>query len=234
MFIGQPMRLHALGPVDGVRATMSWAICKRSKSTFTTDSGGYMSVRTLLAAVASEVVVCVKCPLCKSRRNAVPGEGSLRAKVLFVGEAPGGSEDAVGRPFIGAAGKFLEELLSQSGLKRESVFITNVVKCRPPKNRKPHQLEIQTCTPYLLRQIKIIKPRFIVALGSTSAGYLLPEAGLPFSSITRTHGHFFKGQLADQKVTIFATFHPAAVLRGGKYREEITADFALLKKELEK
>jgi uracil-DNA glycosylase len=193
-----------------------------------------MSARTLLAAVASEVAICVKCPLCRSRKNAVPGEGDLRAKAFFVGEAPGNSEDAAGRPFIGAAGKFLEELLEQIGSKRKNLFITNVVKCRPPKNRKPHQLEIQTCTPYLLRQIKIIKPRIIVTLGSTAAEYLLPEGGLPFSSITQVHGHFYKGQLAGQKVTIFATFHPAAVLRGGQYKEEIVADFARLKRELEK
>jgi len=190
-----------------------------------------MSVRKLLAAVASEVVVCVKCPLCKSRKNAVPGGGSLRAKILFVGEAPGSSEDAVGRPFVGAAGKLLDRLLGQSGLKRKSVFITNVVKCRPPKNRKPHRLEIQTCTPYLIRQIKIIRPGLIVALGSTAAGYLLPEAGLPFSKITQIHGRFHEGRLDDQKVALFATFHPAAILRGGKYRQEITNDFALLRKD---
>jgi len=187
-----------------------------------------------LAVVASEVAVCEKCPLSKSRTNAVPGEGNLRAKVFFVGEAPGSSEDVAGRPFVGAAGKFLEELLSQIGLKRKNVFITNIVKCRPPKNRKPHQLEIQTCTPYLLRQIKVIKPRFIVALGSTAAGYLLPKAGLPFSKITQVHGRSYEASLDAQKVTIFATFHPAAVLRGGQYKEEITADFALLRKQLEK
>ncbi len=199
-----------------------------------TQDGDRLSASKLLAVVASEVAVCVKCPLWKSRKNAVPGEGSLRAKVSFVGEAPGSSEDAVGRPFVGAAGKFLEELLGQIGLKRKRVFITNVVKCRPPKNRKPHRLEIQICTPYLLRQIKIIKPRLIAALGSTSASYLLDEAGLPFSSITQIHGQFYEAHLTGQKVTIFATFHPAAVLWGGKYKKEIIADFALLKEELEK
>lgn len=136
--------------------------------------------------------------------------------------------------FVGAAGKFLEELICQNGLKRKSVFITNIVKCRPPKNRKPHQLEIKTCTPYLIRQVKIIKPSLIVALGSTAAGYLLPKAGLPFSKITQIHGRFYEASLDGQEVTIFATFHPAAVLRGGQYKEEITADFALLRKQLEK
>lgn len=193
-----------------------------------------MPARKLLAAVASEVVVCEKCPLSKSRTNAVPGEGNLRAEVFFVGEAPGSSEDIAGRPFVGAAGKFLEELFGQIGLKRKNLFITNIVKCRPPKNRKPHQLEIQTCTPYLLRQIKIIKPRFIVALGSIAASYLLPKAGLPFSKITQVHGRAYEAILNGQKVTLFATFHPAAVLRGGQYREEIAADFARLKRELKK
>ena len=193
-----------------------------------------LSARTLLAEVASEVIVCVKCPLCKSRKNAVPGEGSIRAKMFFVGEGPGKTEDALGRPFVGSAGKFLEELLGQIGLNRKSMFITNIVKCKPPRNRKPHQLEIQTCTPYLIRQIKIIKPRLIVALGSTAVGYLMPKAGLPFSKITQVHGRSYEAILNGQKVTLFATFHPAAVLRGGQYREEIVADFARLKRELEK
>lgn len=193
-----------------------------------------MSASKLLAVVASEVVVCVKCPLCRSRKNAVPGEGSLHANVLFVGEAPGNMEDASSRPFVGTAGKFLEGLLGEIGVKRKEVFITNVVKCRPPKNRKPHRLEIQICTPYLLRQIKIIEPRLIVALGSTSASYFLEEAGLPFSRITQVHGQFYKACLAGRNVTIFVTFHPAAVLRGRKYKKEITTDFARLKEELEK
>lgn len=187
-----------------------------------------------MTAVASEVVVCEKCPLSKSRTNAVPGEGNLRAKVFFVGEAPGSSEDVAGRPFVGAAGKFLEELFDQIGLKRKNVFITNIVKCRPPKNRKPHQPEVQTCTPYLMRQIKIIKPRLIIALGSTAAGYLLPKAGLPFPKITQVHGQFHEARLNGQKITLFATFHPAVVLHGEKYRKEIIDDFRLLKRELKK
>lgn len=197
-------------------------------------TAGSMPAGTMMAVLASEVVVCIKCPLCKCRKKAVPGDGNIRAKVLFVGEAPGSSEDVAGRPFVGAAGKFLNELLGQIGLERKGVFITNIVKCRPPKNRKPNQLEIQTCTPYLIRQIRIIKPRLIVALGSTAASYLMPKAGLPFSKITQDHGQFHETSLNGQKVKLFTTFHPAAVLRGGQYREEIIADFRLLGRELTK
>ena len=122
--------------------------------------------KELLAAVASEVTVCTKCLLWKTRRNAVPGEGSAKSKIMLIGEAPGRSEDAQGRPFVGAAGKFLGELLSEISVSREDVFITNVVKCRPPGNRALKSLEVQTCTPYLDRQMRIIKPKIIVALGN--------------------------------------------------------------------
>jgi len=193
-----------------------------------------MCGQSLLNGVASEIVVCTLCPLSKSRKNAVPGEGNPRARIMLVGEAPGSSEDLQGRPFVGAAGKFLETLLSKVGLSREDVFISNIVKCRPPGNRAPRPDEIQTCTPYLERQIKIIKPDFLVTLGSCATAYVLSGAHLPFTGITATRGKIFETALHGMRMTVFPTFHPAAALYSPKYKEQITADFEFLKKELEK
>jgi DNA polymerase len=193
-----------------------------------------LSKKELLDVVAAEVVVCVKCPLSKGRKKAVPGEGSPEVKIMFIGEAPGYWEDIRGRPFVGDAGKFLDSLISEVGFSREEVFITNVVKCRPPKNREPMPNEIQTCTPYLDRQIRLIQPKFIVTLGNHSTAYIFSKTGLPFKSITQAHGKFYDASILDMKVTIFATFHPAAALYNAKYKEQITDDFKLLRQELEK
>jgi uracil-DNA glycosylase family 4 len=186
-----------------------------------------------LDVVASEVTVCTECSLWKTRKNAVPGEGSPKARVMLVGEAPGHSEDVQGRPFVGAAGKFLETLLDEIGLSRADVFICNVLKCRPPRNRPPKPVEIQTCIPYLDRQIKILKPKCIVTLGSHSTAYVFSRAKLPFTSITEVHGNPHEAIILNKKVIIFPTFHPAAALYNPKYKRQIVEDFKLLKIELE-
>jgi uracil-DNA glycosylase family 4 len=190
--------------------------------------------KELLTLAASQVAVCTKCPLWKTRRTAVPGDGSGRSKVIFVGEAPGRSEDAQGRPFVGAAGKFLDELLSEIGVSREDVFITNVVKCRPPRNRAPKSLEVQTCTPYLDRQMRIIKPKFIVTLGNHATAYILSKAELPFSGITQVHGKAHEATILGVKVTVFPMFHPATVLYNPKYKTVLRQDFQSLKAEVER
>jgi len=192
-----------------------------------------LSGEELLASVAAEVVICTLCPLSKSRKKAVPGEGDPETRVMLIGEAPGSSEDLQGRPFVGAAGKFLETLLAGIGLSRDEVFICNVVKCRPPGNRSPRPLEVQTCTPYLERQIEIIKPKLLVTLGSCSTAYIFSRAYLPFTGITAVRGKIGRVILHDVSMTIFPTFHPAAALYSAKYREQITADFKLLKEELD-
>ena len=191
-----------------------------------------MSKKEFLDAVAAEIIVCTKCPLWKTRKNAVPGEGNPESPVMFIGEAPGQSEDIKGKPFVGAAGKFLETLLSEIGLSRNDVFICNIVKCRPPRNREPMPNEIQTCTPYLDRQIKIIKPKFIVTLGNYSTAYIFSKADLPFSGITQARGKFYQATILDMQVTIFPTFHPAAALYSAKYKETLQRDFQLLKNKL--
>lgn len=176
-----------------------------------------------LDQVAAEVRVCPQCDLSKSRTKAVPGEGPADAKVMFVGEGPGFHEDQQGRPFVGAAGKFLDELLASAGLQREQVFITNVIKCRPPANRDPYPDEITACAPYLKRQIAVINPQVIVTLGRHSMEWFLPG-----EKISRIHG-------LPRKVggrVIVPMYHPAAALHQPKYKADIEEDFRKLPKIL--
>jgi len=188
-----------------------------------------LSKKELLDAIAAEVIVCSKCKLWKTRKNAVPGEGSPESQIMFIGEAPGYWEDIKGKPFVGAAGKLLDTLLSEIGFSRQTVFIGNILKCRPPKNREPSPDEIQKCTPYLNNQIQIIQPKIIVTLGNYSTAYIFSKATLPFNRITQAHGKFYKASILGMRVTIFPTFHPAAALYSGKYKELLQRDFQLLK-----
>ncbi|ADI32234.1 type-4 uracil-DNA glycosylase [Staphylothermus hellenicus] len=181
-----------------------------------------------LARLAEEIKKCRKCTLYLSRKNAVPGEGPCNADVMFVGEAPGSKEDETGRPFVGAAGKLLMQLLELIGLKRSDVYITNVVKCRPPNNRDPTPEEIEACSPYLIRQIKIIKPKIIVALGRHSARFLFSRAGLKWSNMRRMHGKVFSARIDGVEVKIMATYHPAAALYSPKLRPDLENDFRVL------
>jgi uracil-DNA glycosylase family 4 len=188
--------------------------------------------KKVLNDVAAEVKNCRKCLLWKTRKNAVPGEGNSKNRIMFVGEAPGRQEDLTGRPFVGAAGKFLETLLNEIELSRNDVFICNVLKCRPPRNRQPRPDEILTCTPYLDRQIRAIKPRVIVTLGNHSTARVFAEAGLPFEGITQAHGKPRRAAIAGRRATIFPTYHPAAALYNGAYRKQLTEDFEALKRIL--
>ena len=172
-----------------------------------------------LSELASEISVCTKCILSKSRTKAVPGEGPEDAAIMFVGEGPGFHEDKQGRPFVGAAGQFLEELLAGIGMRREQVFIANVVKCRPPGNRDPLPEEIEACRPYLDRQIELINPRVVVTLGRYSMARWFPNA-----KISAIHGQTRKleGRL------IVPMFHPAAALHQPSLRRDVEADFRKL------
>src|SRR5512133_3094665 len=146
-----------------------------------------MNAEEVLAQVAREVATCEKCALYHSRKKAVPGEGPVHCEIMLIGEGPGFNENEQGRPFVGAAGKFLEELLAQAGMKRADVWITNVVKCRPPGNRDPMQDELDACDIYLQRQIKTIDPKIIITLGRFSMGKFVPGA-----KITQVHGQMRK------------------------------------------
>ena len=163
-----------------------------------------------------------RCPcsdLCKTRTMPVPGEGPEDAEIMFIGEAPGFNEDRTGRPFVGAAGQFLNKLLAFAGLQRSNVYITNVVKCRPPNNRDPLPEEIAACRPYLDGQIELIKPKVIVTLGRYSMSRWFPG-----ESISRIHGQ--PKVVGD--LTIVPMFHPAAALHQERYRSLIEADFQKL------
>ncbi len=191
-----------------------------------------MPKKELLEAIAEEITVCRRCELWKTRKNAVPGEGSPEYQIMFIGEAPGYWEDVEGKPFVGAAGKFLDTLLSEAGLSRERVFIGNILKCRPPKNREPSPDEIKTCTPYLNRQIQVIQPKIIVTLGTHSTAYIFSKVALSFDGITRVHGKFYETSILGLNAIVFPTFHPAAALYYPKYKEQLISDFQALKNKL--
>jgi len=195
-----------------------------------------LSKAELMKKITGEVRVCVKCPLWKGRRNAVPGDGSINASVVFVGEAPGRWEDVKGLPFVGAAGKVLDALLENMGLPREKVFITNAVKCRPPENRAPRPLEIATCTSlYLNRQISLIQPKIIATLGRQSTAYFLSKSGFEkVESVARFRGRVYGVNFLNLPVAVFPMYHPASVLHNPRYRDELERDFRLLRAELRK
>jgi uracil-DNA glycosylase family 4 len=164
-----------------------------------------------LEGLVAEVRQCRKCDLGSLRTNAVPGEGSPKARIMFIGEAPGADEDAQGRPFVGRAGQLLDKIIVACGLKREEVFIGNILKCRPPENRDPRPEEIIHCLPYLQRQIEIIDPEIIVALGGHAAKTLLNTV----KSIGQLRGQFheYYAGIGRPPIKLMATFHPAYLLR---------------------
>jgi len=172
-----------------------------------------------LEAIASEVAVCTGCRLYHSRKHAVPGEGPANADLVFIGEGPGFHENEQGRPFVGAAGRFLEELLASIGLSREQVFICNVIKCRPPGNRDPQSDEMQACAKYLDRQIRAINPKIIVTLGRFSMARYFTNA-----RISVIHG---KASMAMGRLVV-PMYHPAAALHQPSLRRVVKEDFALL------
>lgn len=177
-----------------------------------------------LHQVAAELTNCTRCKLCENRKTVVFGEGNPKARLMFIGEGPGEQEDLVGRPFVGKAGQLLDKMIEAIGLKRSEIYIANVVKCRPPGNRNPESDEIQTCSPFLLRQIDIIQPQVIVALGKFAAQTLLNTE----EKITRLRGTFrtFRG------VQLMPTFHPAYLLRNPGSKKEAWVDLQLVAKEL--
>jgi uracil-DNA glycosylase family 4 len=171
--------------------------------------------------------------IAKTCTNPVPGEGNPDAKILFIGEAPGAQEDKLGRPFVGASGKFLDEMLAGIGLKREDVFITNIVKFRPPDNRDPKPNEIKACLPILVEQINVIEPRLVVFLGRHSMNVFFPEL-----KISEAHGQLIKdtaqgiGEIKT-KPMFLALYHPAAALYNGGMRQTLIEDFAKIPHILE-
>ncbi len=181
-----------------------------------------MNKEKLLNKLNREIRNCKKCPLWKTRKNAVPGEGPVNAKIMIVGQAPGVEEDLSGKPFCGRAGKFLDHLLKSAEIKREKVFITSPLKClpQPPINRKPKKEEIEACLPWLKKQIEIINPKKFILLGEVAFSVFFPKKEL--SS--------FRGRWVKQESKeFFITYHPAAGLRFPKIRKILERDFRKLK-----
>ncbi len=168
-----------------------------------------------LSDLYKEIANCRRCELARQRTRVVPGEGAEDATIAFIGEAPGWHEDQQGRPFVGPAGQFLDELLASIGLKRQQVYICNVLKCRPPGNRDPQPMEIKTCQEWLDRQLRMLHPKMIVTLGRYSMARYFPG-----ETISKIHGKARK----DGDLIYFAMYHPAAALHQQKLRETIQAD----------
>ena len=183
-----------------------------------------MTTEETIAQIAKEVSGCQKCALYHSRKKSVPGEGPADSEIMFIGEGPGFHENEQGRPFVGAAGQFLDELLAQAGLKRPEVWIGNVVKCRPPGNRDPLPEELSACNAYLERQMEAINPKIIITLGRYSMAKFMPGA-----KISAVHGQMRR---VGERFVI-AMFHPAAALHQGSLKPSIMKDFAQLPKLLE-
>ncbi len=175
--------------------------------------------------IAREILNCRKCDLYKTKTNYVPGSGNEKAEVVFVGEAPGREEDLKGEPFVGAAGKLLNEMLSKIGLKREDVFICNVLKCRPPNNRDPTPEEVEACGDYLVRQLNVIRPKVVVCLGRFAANFIFDLFGLEFTSISKVKGKVFETEMWGKKVSVVPIYHPAAILYRPQLREEYEQQF---------
>ncbi|MBI3953165.1 MAG: uracil-DNA glycosylase [Chloroflexi bacterium] len=182
------------------------------------DPAGQQVV-TELEALNKQMTGCAACGLAKGRTQVVPGEGNPHAEVVFIGEGPGFHEDQQGRPFVGPAGQFLDELLKAAGLRRSEVYICNIVKCRPPGNRDPYPIEIQTCSKWLDSQLALVHPKVIVTLGRYSLARYLPG-----QSISKVHGK----PLVKDGVTIVPMLHPAAALHQASLRPTLLEDFAQL------
>ncbi|HEY6852610.1 MAG TPA: uracil-DNA glycosylase [Gemmatimonadales bacterium] len=178
-----------------------------------------------IAAVAELVAECRKCRLCESRTNTVPGEGPVDARLVVIGEGPGRTEDETGRPFVGKAGELLTKILAAIELPRERVFICNVVKCRPPENRLPQYDEVAACVPYLFRQIELVKPKVILAMGGTAAQTLL-NTKQSLGSL-RDHVHRFRG------IPVVVTYHPAALLRNPNWKRPTWDDVRIARRILD-
>jgi uracil-DNA glycosylase len=192
-----------------------------------------MDSATNLKKLEEKIKNCRECDLWKSRNNAVPGSGSYNAKIFFIGEAPGRNEDIQGEPFVGRAGKILDDLLKETAIKRDDIFISNILKCRPPKNRNPMKSEIEKCTNlYLSKQLELIDPEIIVTLGSFASEYILERYNKEFDKISKQHGKIINIDRIDGKITIIPMFHPAVATYNPNKKDDLLKDFKVLKQVL--
>lgn len=185
-----------------------------------------------LQEIANKVSKCRKCGLWKNRNNSVVGEGSVDAEVFFIGEAPGRNEDIQGRPFVGKAGKILDELLKEAGLERKEVYISNVLKCRPPKNRDPLQSEIDKCTSYLNRQLQTIQPEVISPLGSFATSYIFKKFDIKENKISKVHGEVFNVNTISGLIKVVPMYHPAVATYNPNKKKILLKDIQKIKENI--
>jgi len=176
---------------------------------------------------------CKKCNLYLTRKNPVIGNGSIDSEIIFIGEAPGRNEDTQGKPFVGRAGLFFNELLESIGLDRDNIYVTNILKCRPPKNRNPSKNEINECNIFLKEQIKIIKPKLIVTLGNFASKYIFEQYNLKSKKISDIHGKIFQINNNSKILTIIPLYHPAVAIYNSNRKNDLKKDFKKVKKFLE-
>ncbi|MEM4529279.1 MAG: type-4 uracil-DNA glycosylase [Candidatus Methanomethylicaceae archaeon] len=184
-----------------------------------------------LEIINKEIIECKKCRLWSTRNKPVPGNGNINAKIMLIGEAPGYYEDIEGKPFVGLAGRLLNQILKISKLDRNSLFITNIVKCRPPNNRDPLDDEINSCSLYLDKQVSIIKPKLIVCLGKHSSKYVLKKGGIDIIiNMANIRGKIFSINYEGLKIITIPTYHPAAALYNPKIKKYLIEDFKMISK----
>ena len=189
-----------------------------------------MSKEEDMEKITESVKNCRKCNLWKTRKNPVVGAGSIDSEILFVGEAPGYNEDLQGCPFVGRAGKILDELLESAELKRDDVYIANILKCRPPDNRNPLKTEIESCTEYLNKQIEIIQPKIILPLGNFACSYIFEKFSLKYDKISNVHGKVFQMNTLMGTIRIIPFYHPAIATYNPNTKNTLLEDFKVIKK----
>lgn len=187
-----------------------------------------------METISKQIQTCTSCDLSKTRTNAVVGDGSIHTNILFIGEAPGYNEDKQGKPFVGRAGKILDDLLQHIQLKREEVYIANILKCRPPKNRNPNKNEIQECTQYLDKQFEIIQPKILVLLGNFSYTYIFEKFGITKDKISTDHGKIFTKQTLYGDIYLIPMYHPAVATYNPNKIDILKKDFEELQSIYEK
>jgi len=193
-----------------------------------------MSKKQEMKNIADLVKNCKKCDLWKTRTKPVIGEGSEDANIIFIGEAPGYNEDRQGLPFVGKAGGILDQSLDSIGLQRQDVYIANILKCRPPKNRNPLKSEVDLCTGYLNKQIELIQPEVIIPLGNFATSYIFEKFGLKYDKISNVHGRIFQVNTIFGNIKIIPMYHPAVATYNPNTKDILIEDFKSIQTTLEK
>jgi DNA polymerase len=214
-----PGRKHAVAPVR--TDSPAPAVRASAAKSVSPATGG-----DTIAGIAAEVARCTRCRLHETRNRAVPGVGPDDADIVFIGEGPGAEEDAQGKPFVGPAGQLLTKIIESVQFRREDVFITNIVKCRPPKNRDPQPDEVAACEPYLKRQLALLHPKVIVALGRHAGSWL--------AGAQETMGALRNGVRTYENIRVFPTYHPAALLRNPQWKRPVWEDIQKVRAEYDR